>query len=123
MPSHTAATLIPLSLVKQAFAPTWPLAFKQPDLPVKAKDILHGGTGRVAGTVKVKGTPDYAVYRKVWLIDEHDGTLVREVWSDPVTGAYAFDNVSRDHKYTVLTYDYAHNFRAVVADNLTAEAM
>lgn len=84
-------------------------------------DIYHGGNGRVSGTVKIKGTPDYAVRRRVRLIRDRDGKMIREMWSNATTGAYQFDYVDERERYTVLAYDYAQNFRAVVADNLTPE--
>lgn len=87
------------------------------------RDVYHGGLGRVTGTVKVRGTPDYAVFRRVRLIRERDGVFVQETWSDPVTGAYEFKYVDPSEKYTALSYDHTHNFRAVVADNLTPEAL
>jgi len=90
-------------------------------LPLAWRNAYQGGNGRVAGTVKIKGSPNTPVQRKVRLIDEFTGLLIREVFSDPVTGAYEFLYVSRDHKYTVVSYDYANNFRAVLADNITAE--
>ena len=90
-------------------------------LPLAYRNTYQGGNGRVAGTVKIKGAPDSPVQRKVRLIDEFTGLMVREVFSDAVTGAYEFMYVSTDHKYTVVSYDYANNFRAVLADNITAE--
>lgn len=97
--------------------------YKNAPLPRQLQDVYFGGKGRIYGTTKVKGTPDYAVRRRVRLIREVDGMVVREAWSDAVTGAYSFDNISTQYKYTVLSYDYEHNFRAVVADNLTPEIM
>lgn len=82
-----------------------------------------GGQGRIAGTVKVDSTPDYPVWRRVRLFALRDGRLAREAWSDPTTGAYSFDYVSRDLKFTVISYDHTGQYNAVVADNLTAEAM
>lgn len=90
-------------------------------LPLAYRNTYQGGGGRVAGTVKIKGAPDSPVQRKVRLIDEFTGLMVREVFSDPVTGAYEFMYVSTDHKYTVVSYDWANNFRAVLADNIAAE--
>jgi len=90
-------------------------------LPLAYRNTYQGGNGRVAGTVKVKGSPNAPVQRKVRLIDEFTGLMVREVFSDPVTGAYEFLYVSRDHKYTVISFDWANNFRAVLADNISAE--
>ncbi len=87
------------------------------------KSLYWGGRGRVYGTVKVKGTPDYAVYRRVRLFRDRDGVCVGEVWSDPTTGAYEFTYVDETLRYTVVSYDHFASFRAVVADNLTPELM
>ena len=57
------------------------------------------------------------------LFDEKTGLLVREMFSDPATGVYDFLYISMDHKYTVVSYDYAHNYRAVLADNITPEVV
>lgn len=90
---------------------------------IKLFDVYWGGRGRISGTTKVKGTPNYAVSRLVRLHRESDGMVVRAAWSDPVTGAYSFDYIDATQRYTVITYDYQHNFRAVVADNLTPDLM
>ncbi|NDP37341.1 MAG: hypothetical protein GZ093_01095 [Rhodoferax sp.] len=90
-------------------------------LPLARRNQYQGGDGRVMGTVKIKGAPDTPAQRRVCLIDETTRLLVCEVFSDPITGAYAFLGVSRDHKYTVASYDHANNYRAVLADNITAE--
>lgn len=88
-------------------------------------DFLIGnigpGRGYIYGTIKVDGSPDVPVSRRVRLYREFDGMLVREVWSDPVTGAYSFTDLDELHKYTVLSNDYTLNFRAVVADQITPE--
>lgn len=89
----------------------------------RESDLLFGGRGRISGVTKVKGTPDAAVSTRVRLIREKDGLLIRETWSDPVTGAFTFNYINHSIKYTVLTYDHNHNERAVVADNLTPELM
>lgn len=81
--------------------------------------LLGKGIGRVRGTVKQKGTPDAPVFRKVRLVRERDGLVIREQWSDRVTGAYDFQYVDELQTWTVISYDYLNNFRAVVADNLT----
>lgn len=89
----------------------------------KLTDVYYGGRYRIAGTVKIKGTPDAPVKRRVRLLRDRDGIVIREMWSDPATGAYSFDNIDGSEKYTVISYDYTFNFRAVVSDNLTPEAM
>ncbi|MFZ6872873.1 LamG domain-containing protein [Undibacterium sp. Di27W] len=89
----------------------------------RENDLVFGGRGRISGVTKVKGTPDSAVSTKVRLYREKEGLLIRETWSDPVTGAFSFNYIAPGIKYTVLTYDHTHNERAVVADNLTPELM
>lgn len=87
------------------------------------RDFEFGGFGRIAGTVKEDGTPDVPVKRRVRLHREQDGLVVREVWSHPTTGAYSFDYIDATKRYTVITYDYEHDYRAVIADNITPEPM
>lgn len=86
-------------------------------------DLEDGGRHRIVGTVKVKGSPNVPVHRRVVLINERSRRIVRETWSDPVTGAYAFESIRGDVAYTTLAYDYTGNYRGVLADNLTAERM
>jgi hypothetical protein len=85
------------------------------------RNMYLGGNGRIVGSVAIKGSPNTPVQRRVRLFNEKTGMLVREVFSDPATGAYEFLYVSMDHKYTVVTFDYDNNYRAVVADNISAE--
>ncbi len=94
-----------------------------PDGEVSYRDFEFGGFGRIAGTVKKDADPDIPLKRRVRLHREQDGLLVREVWSHPVTGAYSFDYIDATKQYTVITYDYLHDYRAVIADNITPEAM
>jgi hypothetical protein len=82
-----------------------------------------GGNGRIYGTVKIKGVPNLPVSRRVRLFRELDGLCLAETWSNAVTGEYEFLGFDPTYRYTVLTYDYQQNFRAVVADNLIPEAV
>ena len=66
-----------------------------------------GGTLRVAGTVKIDGTPAVPVRRRVRLFDVATGRPVRQVWSG-ADGTFLFDKV--------LTRTY----NAVVADRVSA---
>lgn len=86
---------------------------------VGKRDIYFGGRGRVAGTVKV--TPATPVSRRVVLIDEASRLIIRETWSDAVSGAYSFDGVDTSREYTVLSYDHTGAYRAVVADGQIPE--
>lgn len=99
------------------------LATHTPVVDTLARDIEFSGRGRIAGTVKVKGTPNVPTKRRVRLLRDRDFLLVRETWSDPVTGAYAFHEIDERHTYTVIADDYEGNFRAVLADRVVPEVM
>lgn len=88
---------------------------------LESGDFIHGGHGRITGTVEEKATPNLPLRRRVRLHRDVDGLCVRETWSDAATGAYAFTDINPTYKYTAIAYDYAHNRRAVAADNLTPE--
>ena len=128
-----AATGQPLALYSGS--PT-PLGYGNPDLvPAyyfnvesgSVKDQITGvlgeGIGRVKGTVATKGSLNQFVHRKVRLIRERDGLVVREAWSNATTGEYDFQWVDEAQTFTVVSYDHLHNYRAVIADNLTPELM
>lgn len=89
------------------------------------KDYLTGvlgqGIGRVRGTVK--NTPATPVRRKVRLIRARDGLVIREQWSDPVTGAYDFKYVDELQIFTVVSYDHTELYNAVIGDRLVPELM
>lgn len=86
------------------------------------RDIYTAGRGQIVATVKEDGTPDDTpVRRKVRLFRDRDGLLVRETWSDATTGVYSFTEIDENETYSVVSYDYNNNFRAVIADNLTPE--
>lgn len=81
-----------------------------------------GGNGKIVGTVKEKSLPtNLPLSRKVRLFREFDGIFVAEVWSD-AAGNYTFDRIDQNFRYTIISYDYAQNYRAVVADNILPEA-
>ncbi len=89
------------------------------DAALSWRDMEFSGNGRVRNTVKEKGTPNIPLRRRVRLVRQRDGRVVREQWSDPVTGDYDFKYVDELQTYTVLSYDHTLNFRAVIADGLT----
>lgn len=98
--------------------------------PIKVRvveDFLTGlfgkGIGRIKGTVKEAGSPDRPVFRLVRLIRQKDGLKIREVWSDPVTGAYEFQYIDELQLYTVLSYDHTGNYNAVVKASIIPELM
>lgn len=87
------------------------------------RDFQDYGLGRVAGTVKEKGTPDFVVYRRVRLFVKAGARQIRETWSDATTGAYAFDFVALGVEYFVLAHDHTGHYNAVVKDSIFAEPM
>lgn len=96
---------------------------KLPDV-MPWRDMEFAGKGKVTGTVKEKNTPaNTPLRRRVRLVREIDGLQIRETWSDASTGAYEFLQIDERHKYSVISYDYAANYRAVIADGLTPEIM
>lgn len=88
---------------------------------VNVADMYYGGLGTITGTVKEKNTPaNTPLRRRVLLIDEASRMTIRETWSDAATGNYEFRGVKQGVKYTVISYDHLHNYRAVIADNQDA---
>jgi hypothetical protein len=87
-------------------------------------DTAFGGRYRIPGTVKIDNSPgaNIPVRRQVRLFDKQFGRLVRETYSDALTGAYSFDYLA-PVKYFVVTHDYTGFYNAVVADDITPEPM
>lgn len=86
---------------------------------VSALDSSPGnGGGTIAGEVDIAGTPNTPVARKVRAHLSSNGVLVRESWSDPVTGAYSLKGLNVAHAFYVVALDYQLNYNAVVKDNV-----
>lgn len=101
--------------------PAQPTARKAGGVRVR-RDVHWTGDGLITGTVKQKATPsNIALRRRVLLLDETTNMIMRETWSDAATGDYSFDYIDRSRRYTVVSYDYTQNYRAVIADNLVPE--
>ena len=129
-PSTVAFEFVPITarviqpgLIQQLPIGTIPVRPISRDLgaPITRRDTYFAGDGVIYGTVKEQGAPaNVPLRRKVLLLDETTNIIMRETWSDAVTGAYSFASIDRSRRYTVITYDYAKNYRAVIADNLVA---
>lgn len=109
----------PLALIRQT--PPAHRILRQ-STPALLLDTDNGGRGRVIGTTKNVGTPNYPVARRVRLLRKRDGGLAREVWSD-AAGNYQFNNVRHDVDYVVMAHDHTGLYNAVVADTVTPELM
>ena len=83
--------------------------------------LLGKGVGTVYGTTEIKGTPDAPLRARVRLIRERDGLVYREVWSDPSTGAWRFDDVDELETYTVLAYHPTRDYNPVAASGQVPE--
>lgn len=87
------------------------------------RDLEHGGRHRITGTTKNTGTPTNApVSRRVRLHNQQTGALVREVWSDADTGAYAFDHIAPG-TYYITAFDHTNTYNGELATDLVAEPM
>jgi hypothetical protein len=89
---------------------------------IRVVNVVFGGRGSISGQVTALGSPsDIPLRRRVRLHREREGIPVQEVWSDPVTGQYAFNGLQTGIKYTVIAYDYTQTYRAVAKDGVLAE--
>ena len=87
-----------------------------------ARDIEHGGPGTIYGTTKTKGSPaNVPAKARVVLLHQRSKLPVREVWSDPTTGGFAFEGIDTRQEYLTLAEDAAGNFRPVAARRLAPE--
>jgi hypothetical protein len=113
----------PVSLALNDSPPPSNATYTATARPVSADiDTQDGGPYKVTGTTKLVGPPLAPVSTKVWLCDRLSGRVVREVWSNATTGAYAFERV-RVGPYYVVGFDHAGVFNAVIADRIEPELM
>lgn len=93
------------------------------DYTLGRRSQISSGPGIITGTVKEKTTPvNTPLHRRVQLIDQRKSIPLQEVWSDAATGIYSFTGLDVTIPYTVIAFDYNNLYRAVIADNLYAEA-
>ena len=88
-----------------------------------ARDVEHGGPGTIYGTTKTKGTPNQPTKARVVLLHQRSKLPVRETWSDPVTGAFAFAGIDTAQQFLTLAEDAAGNFLPVAANRLAPEVL
>jgi hypothetical protein len=86
-----------------------------------ARDVEFGGPGTIYGTTKTKGTPNLPTKARVVLLHQRSKLPVREVWSDPITGAFVFEGIDTTQQFLTLAEDAAGNFRPVAASRLVPE--
>lgn len=99
-------------------------SFASPSRCDLARDIEFGGSGTVYGTVKEKTTPaNTPLRRRVYLMDQRSRLVVRETWSDAVTGEFEFRFVKEGIKWFVYSLDHEGHYAPTSADNQEAERM
>ena len=60
------------------------------------------------------------VSRKIDLFRESDGMLVRQMWSDPITGIYRFEGLNPNYSYSVVGYDHTNQYKANIVNGRIA---
>lgn len=65
------------------------------------------------GSTKKTGSPLVPVRRRVRLHDQPTGRLLREMWSDPVTGSYQFTSL-RAGTYYVTAFDHTGEYNGEI---------
>lgn len=68
-------------------------------------DVRFAGDGVIAGHVKVEGAIDSPLYARVTLLSAKDRSPAAEVWSDPITGAYAFSGLDRRAQFLLAVFE------------------
>lgn len=85
-------------------------------------DIEDGGSGALYGTVsRLVGAATSPLGRRVRLHEQRSGRLIRETWSDPLTGAYRFTDLKVGPEYCAIAFDHERQNFAVAADGQLAE--
>ena len=85
----------------------------------EARDMEFGGRASIVGDVGIKGAggaPDTMVKSRVRLLRQRDGLLARETWSNPATGAFAFDGLDESQQFIALAEDSSGVYAPVAAD-------
>lgn len=88
-----------------------------------ARDTEFGGPGIIYGTTKTKGLPNAPTKARVVLLHQRSKQPVRETWSDPITGAFAFTGIDINQQFLTLAEDAAGSFRPVAASRLVPEVL
>ena len=82
------------------------------------RDIYDGGGLSITEPVTRMNSP---VSRRVRLCDQRSGRLVREQWSDPVTGLVTFEQL-REGPWVLYSLDHTGEFEAVAISDRLATA-
>lgn len=85
-----------------------------------ARDNEFGGPGTITGQTLVKdGGPEVPTRARVVLLRARDKLVAREMWSDPVTGAYSFAGLDTDQQFIALAQKPDGAYEPVAGGPLT----
>jgi hypothetical protein len=114
-----------LNSLRLRLNPGWPNPGTFSLRVVGRRHIYRGqdsGHYKIGGTIKVGGSQDTPVARKVVLFDQVSLRVLQSTFSNGVTGAYEFTNLA-NKPHMVMSFDHEESFRAVVADRVIPEPM
>ena len=118
VPAKTRGTRAPVNKVVLFEA----AAFKASCATAFTLDVEDGGTGVLYGTVsRLVVATTSLLGRRVRLHEQRSGRLIRETWSDPVTGAYRFEDLKVGPEYCAIAFDHERQNFAVAADGQLAQ--
>lgn len=86
---------------------------------ILTRDYQDGGNMMLTGIVTSNGAP---ARRRVRLFDQTSGRLVRETWSDAITGVYKFEYI-RPGMFIVLGHDHTGAYDPEAKADLQSEPM
>jgi hypothetical protein len=84
------------------------------------KDYYFGGTGWIWGNVTRSGAPARV---RLWLQNARTGQVLRDIWSDAATGAYAFSGLDPALVYAVIARDPIGQLGTQILDGLAADPL
>jgi hypothetical protein len=118
MPAHEKVVM-GAELAVVVSAAVRPLSTGRVETSRVVRDIEYGGGGVIFGTTKIKAAAGTLPTRaRVVLMHQHSKLPVRETWSDPVTGYFAFSGIDTRQQFITYAEDAAGNFRPVAANKL-----
>jgi hypothetical protein len=98
--------------------PDWELTTADPQFALNP----WWGTGTITGTVKrlIPPSTTQSLARRVRLYDSLGMKFVDMTVSDPVTGAFTFNNVIPGHQYAVTAEDHEDIYRSAIVNGVVA---
>jgi hypothetical protein len=124
MPAHEKLVM-GAELAVAVSAPVQPLSIGRVEISCVVRDVEYGGKGTIYGTTKIFVSDEVQTPTRacVLLVHQRSKLPVRETWSDPITGAFAFEGIDTAQEFITLAEDPAGGYRPVAANRLTPEVL